>query len=186
MRKIIKKPETALYPLPAVLVSMGKTPEEYNIITISWTGTLNSEPPMCYISVRPERYSYQILKKNMEFVINLTNKDLLKAVDWCGIKSGRDYDKFKEMKLNAIKASLVDAPLIEEAPVNIECRVVQIIPLGSHHMFMAEIVAVNYDEKYLDEKTGGFSAEKAGLVSYAFKHYFSQGGKLGKYGFSAK
>jgi flavin reductase (DIM6/NTAB) family NADH-FMN oxidoreductase RutF len=186
MRKITKKPETALYPLPAVLVSMGKSIDEYNIITISWTGTINSEPPMCYISVRPERYSYQILKKNMEFVINLTNNDLLKAVDWCGIKSGRDYDKFKEMKLNPVKASLVDAPLIEQAPVNIECRVRQIIPLGSHHMFMAEIVAVNYDKKYLDEKTGSFSSEKAGLVSYAFKQYFGQGEKLGKYGFSAK
>lgn len=122
----------------------------------------------------------------MEFVINLTNNDLLKAVDWCGMKSGRDYNKFREMGLNPVKAGQVDAPLIEEAPVNIECRVIQIIPLGSHHMFMAEIVAVNYHEKYLDEKTGGFSAEKAGLVNYAFKHYFSQGEKLGKYGFSLK
>jgi flavin reductase (DIM6/NTAB) family NADH-FMN oxidoreductase RutF len=186
MSKISKRPETALYPLPALMVSMGQNSEEYNIITISWTGTINSDPPMCYISVRPERYSYEILKRNMEFVINLTNKDLLYAADWCGIKSGRDYNKFKEMNLTPGKAQLVNAPIIMESPVNIECKVTKIIPLGSHELFMANIVAVNFDEQYLDKKTGSFLNEKAGLISYSFKHYYSQGEELGKFGFSGK
>jgi flavin reductase (DIM6/NTAB) family NADH-FMN oxidoreductase RutF len=186
MTKITKRPETALFPLPAVMVSMGKTNEEFNIITISWTGTINSAPPMCYISVRPERHSYQILKRNMEFVNNLTNKDLLHAADWCGIKSGKDFDKFKETGLTPGKAQIVAAPVIMEAPVNIECRVDKIFPLGSHDMFMSKIVAINFDEKYIDHKTGSFSAEKAGLVSFSFNHYYSQGEDLGKYGFSGK
>jgi flavin reductase (DIM6/NTAB) family NADH-FMN oxidoreductase RutF len=182
MKRIIKKPETALFPLPAVLVSIGKDIEEYNIITISWTGTINSIPPMCYISVRPERHSYEILKRNMEFVINLTNKDLLKAVDWCGNKSGKEFDKFKEMNLTPGKAQIVEAPMIMESPLNIECKVVRIIPLGSHDLFISNIVAVHFDEKYADLKTGAFSAEKADLITYSFKHYFSQGSDLGKYG----
>jgi flavin reductase (DIM6/NTAB) family NADH-FMN oxidoreductase RutF len=186
MTKIAKKPETALFPLPAVLVSMGKNIEEFNIITISWTGTLNSDPPMCYISVRPERYSYPILKRNMEFVINLTNKELLKAVDWCGIKSGKNFDKFKEMNLTPVKAQMVDAPMIMEAPVHLECKVSKIIPLGSHDMFMANVLAVHFDEKYIDQNTGNFSAEKAGLISYGFKHYYSQGEDIGRHGFSVK
>jgi flavin reductase (DIM6/NTAB) family NADH-FMN oxidoreductase RutF len=186
MTKITKRPETALFPLPAVMVSMGKTEDEYNIVTISWTGTINSDPPMCYISVRPERHSYQILKRNMEFVINLTNKDLLKALDWCGIKSGKNCNKFKETGLTPGKAQIVNAPIILEAPVSLECKVDRIIPLGSHHMFMANIVAVNFDEKYMDKKSGAFSAENAGLISYAFKHYYSQGEDIGKYGFSGK
>jgi flavin reductase (DIM6/NTAB) family NADH-FMN oxidoreductase RutF len=165
---------------------MGKKPEEYNIITISWTGTINSEPPMCYISVRPERFSHSILVKNREFVINLTNKELVKAVDWCGIKSGKDYNKFKETHLTPGKAQLVGAPIIIEAPVNIECQVKEIISLGSHHMFIANVVAVNFDEIYLDDKTGSFSAEKAGLLSYAFKHYYCIGNELGKFGFSTR
>jgi flavin reductase (DIM6/NTAB) family NADH-FMN oxidoreductase RutF len=186
MKKIVKKPETALFPLPAVLVSMGKEIDEYNIITISWTGTINSVPPMCYISVRPERHSYKILKENMEFVINLTNKELLHATDWCGIKSGKDYNKFDELKLTPGKAQFVNAPIIMEAPVNIECRISKIVPLGSHDMFISDILAVNYDQKFIDQNTGAFLVEKAGLINYAFSHYFSQGEVLGKHGFSGK
>jgi flavin reductase (DIM6/NTAB) family NADH-FMN oxidoreductase RutF len=186
MTKITKKPETALFPLPAVMVSMGKTIDEYNIITISWTGTINSDPPMCYISVRPERYSYQILKRNMEFVINLTTKDLINATDWCGIKSGKNYNKFEELKLTAGKAQIVNAPIITESPVNIECKITNIITLGSHDMFMANIVAVQFDDKFIDKKTGVFLVEKAGLINYAFNQYFSQGQVLGKHGFSGK
>jgi flavin reductase (DIM6/NTAB) family NADH-FMN oxidoreductase RutF len=182
MSKIFRGPETALYPLPAVLVSMGKEQSEYNIITISWTGTINSDPPMCYISVRPERHSFQILKRNMEFVINLTNSYLINAVDWCGVKSGKDFDKFKEMNLTPVKAQVVNAPIILESPVNIECKVKEIIPLGSHHMFMANIVSVDINEDLVDPASGKINPEKAGLISYAFKHYFSQGMDLGIYG----
>ncbi len=180
------KPGTMLYPLPAVMVSMGKTPEEFNIITISWTGTLNSSPPMCYISVRPERHSYGILKRNMEFVINLTTNDLLHATDWCGVKSGKDFNKFKEMNLTPVKAQIVNAPLIEESPINIECKVSRIIPLGSHHLFMADIVAVNVDEKFKDQVTGSFNFKNTGLVSYSNGHYYKEGDEIGTYGFTAK
>jgi len=184
MSKIAWKPGTVLYPLPAVMVTMGSTPEEYNIITISWTGTINSDPPMCYISVRPGRHSYDILKRNMEFVINLTTKDLAHATDWCGVKSGKDFDKFKEMKLHPEKAQKVKAPLIKESPLNIECKVTQIIPLGTHHMFLAEVVAVNADEALIDEETGAFKLNSAGLISYAHGFYYKQGTEIGKFGFS--
>jgi flavin reductase (DIM6/NTAB) family NADH-FMN oxidoreductase RutF len=186
MTKISWKPGTSIYPLPAVMVSMGKTPEEYNIITISWTGTINTNPPMCYISVRPERHSFNILKKNMEFVINLTTKDLAYATDWCGVKSGREFNKFEEMKLTPGKAQIVEAPLIEESPLNIECKVNRIIPLGSHHMFMADVVAVNAEEKYLDKKTGAFHFNSAGLISYTHGFYYKQGDEIGNFGFSVK
>jgi flavin reductase (DIM6/NTAB) family NADH-FMN oxidoreductase RutF len=186
MTKISWKPGTSIYPLPAVMVSMGKTPEEYNIITISWTGTINTNPPMCYISVRPERHSFNILKKNMEFVINLTTKDLAYATDWCGVKSGREFNKFEEMKLTPGKAQIVEAPLIEESPLNIECKANRIIPLGSHHMFMADVVAVNAEEKYLDKKTGAFHFNSAGLISYTHGFYYKQGDEIGNFGFSVK
>ncbi len=186
MSKISWKPGTSIYPLPAVMVSLGKTPEEYNIITISWTGTINTNPPMCYISVRPERHSFNILKKNMEFIINLATKDLAYATDWCGVKSGREFNKFEEMKLTPGKAQIVEAPLIEESPLNIECKVNRIIPLGSHHMFMADVVAVNAEEKYLDKKTGAFHFNSAGLISYTHGFYYKQGDEIGNFGFSVK
>lgn len=186
MSKIAWKPGTSIYPLPAVMVSMGKTPEEYNIITISWTGTINTNPPMCYISVRPERHSFNILKKNMEFVINLTTKDLTHATDWCGVKSGREFNKFEEMKLTPVKAQIVDAPLIEESPLSIECKVNRIIPLGSHHMFIADVVAVNADKKYLNKETGAFHFNSAGLISYTHGFYYKQGDEIGNFGFSVK
>lgn len=131
------KPGTMIYPLPAVLVSCGSTPEEYNILTIAWTGTICTNPPMCYISVRPERHSYDIIKRNMEFVINLTTKDMARATDWCGVRSGKDYNKFEEMHLTPGKSTVVSAPLIEESPLCIECRVKEIMALGSHDMFIA-------------------------------------------------
>ncbi|MBR5334528.1 MAG: flavin reductase family protein, partial [Alistipes sp.] len=140
------KPGTMIYPLPAVLVSVGENEEEYNLFTVAWTGTVCTNPPMCYISVRPERHSYDILKRTGEFVINLTTSRLARATDWCGVRSGRDYDKFKEMGLTPVAAAQVKAPVVKESPVAIECRVKQVIPLGSHDMFIAEVVNVLVDE----------------------------------------
>lgn len=128
-----------IYPLPAVLVSCGETPEEYNMLTVAWTGTICSDPAMCYISVRPERHSYEIIKRTGEFVINLTTESLARATDWCGVRSGKDYDKWKQMGLTPAPAAVVKAPIIEQSPVSIECRVKQIIPLGTHDMFIAEV-----------------------------------------------
>jgi len=186
MAKVDWKPGTMIYPLPAVMVSIGETPEEYNIITISWTGTICSDPPMCYISVRPGRHSHAILERTREFVINLTTKDLAFSTDWCGVKSGRQHKKFEEMKLTPGLASKVKAPTIEEAPINIECKVTQIIKLGTHDMFMAEVVNVKADEAFIDEKTGAFDLEKAQPIAYSHGQYFTLGKRLGKFGFSVE
>jgi flavin reductase (DIM6/NTAB) family NADH-FMN oxidoreductase RutF len=186
MAKVDWKPGTMIYPLPAVMVSIGETPEEYNIITISWTGTICSDPPMCYISVRPGRHSYAILERTREFVINITTKDLAFSTDWCGVKSGRQHKKFEEMKLTPGLASKVKAPTIEEAPINIECKVTQIIKLGTHDMFMAEVVNVKADEAFIDEKTGAFDLEKAQPIAYSHGQYFTLGKRLGKFGFSVE
>lgn len=186
MAKVDWKPGTMIYPLPAVMVSIGETPEEYNIITISWTGTICSDPPMCYISVRPGRHSYAILERTREFVINLTTKDLAFCTDWCGVKSGRQHKKFEEMKLTPGLASKVKAPIIEEAPINIECKVTQIIKLGTHDMFMAEVVNVKADEAFIDLKTGAFDLEKAQPIAYSHGQYFTLGKRLGKFGFSVE
>ena len=186
MAKIQWKPGTMIYPLPAVMVSCGELPEEYNIITVSWTGTINTNPPMCYISVRPERYSHAIIKKNREFVINLTTKKLAKATDWCGVKSGEATNKFNAMNLTPGKAQIVNAPIIVESPVNIECVVKEIKPLGSHDMFIAEVVNVQADEKYLDTKTGAFKLFKAQPIAYSHGFYYEMGNKIGRFGFSVK
>ncbi|MBN2167563.1 MAG: flavin reductase family protein [Marinilabiliaceae bacterium] len=186
MEKVDWKPGTMIYPLPAVMVSLGHKPEDYNIITISWTGTICSDPPMCYISVRPGRHSYQILKNTGEFVINLTTKELAYATDWCGVKSGRQFNKFDEMHLTPGKASVVKVPTIEEAPISIECKVTQIIPLGTHDMFMAEVVNVKADKRYLDEKTGAFNLSKSEPIAYSHGQYFALGRKIGKFGFSVE
>lgn len=178
------KPGTMIYPLPAVMVSCGSDESEYNIITISWTGTICTNPPMCYISVRPERHSYSIIKKNLEFVINLTTEDLAFATDWCGVKSGKIFNKFKEMGLNPAKAQKVKAPLIDESPINIECVVKQIVPLGSHDMFIAEVVAVNADEKYFNPKTQEFDFSRAKPICYSHGKYYNLGQLLGSFGFS--
>lgn len=174
-----------LYPLPVVMVSMMDKNGNYNIITIGWAGTICTNPPMVSISVRPERYSYQILRESGEFVINLTTRELAYATDYCGVKSGRDVDKFRELKLTALPASKVGAPLIAESPVNIECRVCQVMPLGSHHMFLAEVAAVHADEKYMDEKRR-FHLEKAEPIVYCHGAYLVCGEQLGTFGFSVR
>jgi len=180
------KPGTMIYPLPAVMISCGAEESEYNIMTVSWVGTLCTNPPMCYISVRPERHSYPILKKNMEFVINLTTKDLAFATDWCGVRSGKDYNKFSEMKLTPGKASVVKAPIIEESPLCIECRVREIIPLGSHDMFIADVVNVLADDKYINKETGAFELENADLLVYSHGFYHEIGKQIGKFGWSVQ
>lgn len=184
--KLNWKPGNMIYPLPAVLVSCGATPEEYNVFTVSWTGTLCTNPPMCYISVRPERHSYEIIKRTGEFVINLTTEQLARATDWCGVVSGRDYNKFEQMNLTPVKASVVSAPIIEEAPVSIECRVKSITPLGSHDMFIAEVVNIVVDDTYIDPATEKFRLDKAHLMAYSHGEYFQLGKMIGSFGWSVR
>ncbi len=184
MGKDIWKPGTVIYPVPAVMVSCG-TMKEKNIITVAWTGTVNSDPAMTYVSIRPSRHSYQIIKERGEFVINLVTEQLAYACDACGVKSGRDIDKFAEMKLTAKKGEKVDAPIIYESPVNIECKVKQIIPLGTHDMFLAEVVSVQVSDEYLDE-TGKFHFDKAKPICYSHGAYYGLGKKLGTFGYSVR
>ena len=185
MAKEIWKPGNMLYPLPAVMVSMADGKGNYNIITIGWAGTVCTNPPMVSISVRPERYSFRILQETEEFVINLTTRQLAFATDYCGVKSGRDVDKFRELGLTALPARFVRAPLIGESPVNIECKVRRIIPLGSHHMFLAEVAGVQVSEEYMDE-SGKFELNSTDLVAYSHGEYFVLGEKIGKFGYSVK
>ena len=184
MPRRIWKPGTFIYPLPVVMVSCG-TMKKSNIITVAWTGIINTNPAMCYISVKPERYSYHLIKSQGEFVINLTNKNLSYATDWCGVKTGAKYDKFKEMKLTKEKANFVKCPIIKESPVAIECKVKKIKELGSHHMIQAEILSIDADEKYIDEK-GAFDISKCNLITYANGHYYELGKKIGKFGYSVQ
>lgn len=183
--KQIWKPGNMIYPVPAVMVSVATPDGKDNILTIAWTGTICTNPAMAYISVRPERYSYQFLKESGEFVINLTNENLAWATDYCGVKSGRDVDKFAVCKLTKAEALHVSAPLIAESPVNIECRVKEIREYGSHHMFVAEVLAVHADELYMDEK-GRFDLSKAEMLAYSHGEYYSLGKKLGTFGWSVK
>jgi flavin reductase (DIM6/NTAB) family NADH-FMN oxidoreductase RutF len=180
------KPGTLVYPVPAVLVSVGKEESEYNILTVAWTGTICSDPALCYISVRPERYSHAILTRNREFVINLTTEDLAFATDWCGVRSGKNHDKFKEMQLTPGKSQIVAAPYIEESPLSIECRVTEIIPLGTHDLFLAEVVNILADERYIDPQTGAFDLEKARLLAYLHGKYYTLGTLIGKFGWSVQ
>lgn len=188
-KKITKqswKPGNMLYPLPAVMVSCARPDEKPNIITVAWTGTICSDPVMASISVRKERYSYDIIKESGEFVINLTTEALCRATDYCGVRSGRDHDKFAEMKLTPMPASKLEhAPIIAESPVNIECRLREIVPLGSHDMFIADVVAVDVSEEYMDEN-GKFELNGTGLMVYSHGEYFGLGDKLGKFGWSVK
>ena len=178
------KPGTFLYPIPAVMVSCGDM-ENSNIITVAWTGIVNTDPAMVYISVRKSRYSYEIIKKTGEFVINLTNRKLAYATDWCGVKSGRNVDKFKQMKLTKQEANFVSCPLIQESPVSVECKVKEIKDLGSHTMFLAEVVAINADERYIDEK-GAFDISKCDLIAYSNGGYYTLDKKIGKFGYSVQ
>ena len=180
------KPGTLIYPLPAVLVICGATPDEYNLLTVAWTGTVCTDPPMCYVSVRPERHSYGIIRRTGEFVINLTTRGLARAADWCGVRSGRDYDKFREMGLTPGKALKVAAPIVEESPVSIECRVRQVLELGTHDMFLAEVVAVQVDADYIDPATGRFCLERACPIVYSHGEYFALGEALGHFGWSVR
>lgn len=182
MSKKIWKSGTFIYPIPAVLVTSGDM-KNSNILTVAWTGILNTNPAIVYISVRPERYSYNLIKKNKEFAINLTNEKLAYATDWCGVRSGAKFDKFKEMKLTKEKAEFIKAPLIKESPVSIECKVIEERNLGSHTMFVAEVLSIDADEKYIDEK-GAFDISKCDLIAYANGGYYKLGKKLGKFGFS--
>ena len=175
-----------LNPTPVVMVSCGSTLDEYNIITIAWAGTVCSDPPMCSISVRPERHSYNIIKKEGAFVINLVDKKLAPFADWCGVRSGRKYNKFVETGLTPVRATQVNAPMIEESPVNLECKVTQILPLGSHDMFLAEVVAVHVNGKLFSPKTDAIDLRRADLVTYSHGHYYTLGEILGKFGFSVE
>lgn len=183
MGKQTWKPGNMLYPLPAVMVSVSDREGNDNIITVAWAGTVCTNPPMVSISVRPERYSYHMIKETGEFVINLTNKKLAFATDYCGVKSGREVDKFKEMHLTKEQAEKVKVPLIKESPVNIECKVRECKELGSHHMFLADVLAVHVDEAYMKEN-GKFDLNAADLITYSHGEYFLLGEKLGKFGYS--
>ncbi len=184
MAKITWKGAAVLAPVPPAMVSSG-TMEKPNILTVAWTGIINSDPPMTYISVRKERFSHDIIAKSKEFVINLPNLPMASACDLCGVKSGRNTDKFKETGLTAAESSAVSAPQILEAPVSLECKVLSVTPFPTHDMFIAEIVAVNVDDKYLDDK-GKLWLEKAGLLAYVHGGYYTLGRYLGKFGFSVE
>ena len=184
MAKVEWKPGTFVYPIPAVLVTSG-TMENANIMTVAWTGILNTNPEIVYISVRPERYSYNLIKETKEFVINLTNEKLVYATDWCGVRSGAKYDKFKEMHLTKEKTKHLNCPSIKESPVSIECKVIDIKEYGSHHTFVAEVVSIDADEKYIDEK-GAFDISKCNLIAYANGGYYTLGKKIGTFGYSVR
>lgn len=184
MAKITWKPGTMVYPLPPAMVSCG-TMEKPNIMTVAWTGIINTNPAMTYISIQPSRHSYALIKESGEFVINLTNTELVPAADFCGVKSGRDMDKFAVMGLTPDSCSQVKCPMISESPVSIECRVTEIKRLGSHDMFMAEILAVNVEESLMDDN-GRFQLEKGGLAAFSHGRYYALGKEIGKFGFSVE
>lgn len=185
MSKTSFKPGNMIYPLPAVMVSCGDIDSDSNILTVAWTGTICTNPPMAYISVRPERHSYDMIKNSGEFVINLTNEQLIKATDFCGVRSGRDVDKWKECRFTKAKADTVKCPLIDEAPVNIECKVKEIRELGSHHMFIADVTAVHADDKYMDANNS-FHLNDSNLLAYSHGAYFELGRQLGTFGYSVR
>ena len=186
MGKELWKPGNMVYPLPAVMVSCADKEGHDNIITIAWTGTICTNPAMLYISVRPTRYSYHLIRESGEFVVNLPTKDLVKATDWCGVRSGRDVDKWSEMHLTRGNAqTLIYAPIIEESPVNIECQVVKVEGLGSHHMFLAKVTGVQVDDRFMQDNRK-FALNKTGLLAYSHGEYFDLGKSLGTFGYSVK
>ncbi len=175
-----------IYPLPAVLATCGATPEEWNMITVAWVGTICSDPAMCYISVRPERYSHALLMKNMEFTLNLTTVDMAHATDWAGVRSGRDFDKWKETGLHPLPGEMVKSPTIEESPISIECRVKSVTHLGSHDMFIADVLNVRADSRFLNPETGKLELERAGMLVYSHGQYYALGDYIGHFGFSVR
>lgn len=183
--KQVWKPGTMVYPAPPVLVSCG-TLESSNLITVAWTGTICTDPALCFISVRPERHSYGIIRDSMEFTINLTSEAMARATDWCGVKSGRDFDKWAETGLTPEPGHAVQCPCVAQSPLSIECAVERIISLGSHDMFIGRVLCLRPDADLIDPDTGAFRLDKAGLVSYTHGQYFSQGEPLGHFGFSVK
>lgn len=180
------KPGTLIYPLPAVLVSCGASPEEYNMLTIAWTGTVCTNPPMCYISVRKERHSYDIIRRTGEFAINLTTEDMARATDWCGVRSGRDNNKWEATGLTPMENEYISAPIIAESPLSICCKVRQVIELGSHDMFLADVVGILADRRYIDKQTGKFSLDKAHPIVYSHGEYYTLGELVGHFGWSVK
>lgn len=180
------KPGTMVYPLPAALVSCGRDPQRRGLFTVAWTGTICTDPPMLYISVRPERYSYGIIREDMEFTLCLTTAAMARATDWCGVRSGRDFDKWAESGLTPAPGVMNACPAIEESPLCIECRVAEIVKLGSHDMFMAHVVNVLADDRYIDPDTGAFDLAAAGIMAYCHGGYFELGQRLGKFGFSVQ
>ena len=184
--KVSWKPGTMIYPLPAVIVTCGDKPENWNMLTVAWTGTICTNPPMCYISVRRERHSYPLIVKYKQFTINLTTVDMAEATDWVGVRSGRDYDKWKKTGLTPIPGESVCSPTILQSPLSIECRVKSIMELGSHDMIIADVVNVRADDEYLDPETGNFDLQKSGLLTYSHGFYYSLGQLIGKFGFSVR
>lgn len=180
------KPGTLIYPLPAVLVSCGDSPDNFNVITISWVGTICTNPAMCYISVRPERHSYDLIKNSGEFVINLTTEDMAFATDWCGVKSGKEVNKFEAMGLTPVMGEMVKAPIIKESPLCIECRVKEIVKLGSHDMFIAEVLNVQANKKFIDPETDTFKLSDARLIAYSHGHYYKLGDEIGRFGWTVQ
>lgn len=180
------KPGTLIYPLPAVLVSCGETSDEYNIFTVAWTGTVCTEPPMCYISVRKQRHSYDIIRRTGEFAINLTTEELARATDWCGVRSGKSENKWEAMHLTPLTTNHIKAPIIAESPLSICCKVRQVIELGTHDMFLADVVGIEADERYIDPETGKFSLDKARPIVYSHGEYFTLGKLIGHFGWSVK
>lgn len=186
MAKQLWKPGTMVNPVPAVLVTCGSSPEDWNVLTVAWTGTICTNPAMCYISVRKERHSHALIEKNMEFTINLTTEEIVNATDWCGVRSGRDTDKFKVTGLTPVPGELVKSPTLEQSPLSIECAVTEILHLGSHDMFLARVLGVRADERFIDTETGRFDLEKAHLICYSHGHYYALGKHLGHFGFSVR
>ena len=186
MSKIDWRPGTMIYPVPAALITVGSTPEEWNPLTVAWIGTICSDPAMLSISVRPERHSFPILMRNMEFTVNLTTVEMARAVDWCGVRSGAEYDKWKETGLTPLPGVKVASPTIEQSPLSIECRVRQTMDLGTHTMIIAEVVNVRADSRFMDPETGRFMLEKSGLLAYVHGHYYALGEMIGKFGFSVQ
>lgn len=180
------KPGTMVYPVPAALVSCGSRPDNRNLLTVAWTGTVCTDPAMLYISVRPSRHSYNIIKDEGEFTLCLTTTDMTRATDWCGVRSGRDFDKWRETGLTPVAGEKVGCPYIAESPLCIECRVKTIIPLGSHDMFLADVVNVIADTRYIDPDTGRFDLAASGLMSWSHGHYHELGPAIGKFGFSVE